>query len=346
MSIPLQRMENMNTLRALEITTTARCNLRCKHCYQRNAKPVDNTLSAALLRGVLADAASFGAKTALLTGGEFFLHPEWSEILKIALSFGMRSQVTTNGTLLTPAICEILPSLGVTVVAVSIDGFRQDHDWRRGEGVFDKAISAVRVLHGVGLEVRATVTIDKRNLDYLDELETYLRHIGVKEVMCLNIAAIGAAAENLTDLMPSPEDWDKIRKLYKVNAIPRDNACPIFTSMLSLDSEGTFYPCNMAKTLKMFPLGNVYGDSLKDIWSRTCMESCPARNYRLTDLHQCVSCEAFRLCGGCCRVRAAKYYGDLLAPDPFACFVYRDNIQGDISDLMCGVHPRVELAKP
>jgi MoaA/NifB/PqqE/SkfB family radical SAM enzyme len=80
---------------------------------------------------VLEDAAGMGYKTCAVSGGEPLLYADLSRLLHRATVLGMRTTVTTNGTVLNARTLDHL--VGVTsLVAVSVDGTPELHNEIRG----------------------------------------------------------------------------------------------------------------------------------------------------------------------------------------------------------------------
>lgn len=162
--------------RDILIDPTSACNINCHGCW---AGDYDNHkhLSYEKLDEVISEAKKLGTMDILMTGGEPLLRK--NDIVKLAakhrqLFFG----VFTNGILVDEELADQMVQLENLNMFVSIEGFREDTDFRRGEGSFDKAIRAMRLLkaHDMGFGFSLcyhrknykTVTSDKF-LDYLRE---------------------------------------------------------------------------------------------------------------------------------------------------------------------------------
>lgn len=77
---------------------TARCNLRCKHCYIDASKALPAELTTAEAQRILDEIAEVNRETILiLTGGEPLLRPDLGELLERASSLGMMACLEPMG---------------------------------------------------------------------------------------------------------------------------------------------------------------------------------------------------------------------------------------------------------
>jgi uncharacterized protein len=146
---------------SLALNVSGDCNLACDYCYLGGGSRVDGNLMSertALLALDLLFAESFGERELSLVffGGEPLLNLELIESVATCARERARSQgrslrlhMTTNGTLLTTDVYDVLRRAGVSVL-VSIDGGRSSHDAHRafpdGCGSYDLISANVRAI--------------------------------------------------------------------------------------------------------------------------------------------------------------------------------------------------------
>ncbi len=131
---------------------TSRCNLSCSHCYIDAGAPQANELSTAEATAFMEDLAKMKVPLLMFTGGEPFLRPDLLKLASNAHDLGLRTAISTNGTMITKEKASMLKSFGVEYVGVSLDGAtRETHDHIRGDGSFAKAIDGLKVCVGSGL---------------------------------------------------------------------------------------------------------------------------------------------------------------------------------------------------
>ncbi|MCI0591347.1 MAG: radical SAM protein [Gammaproteobacteria bacterium] len=86
--------------RQLTIAITAKCNLACIGCRYGRDFMVGSELPLKMLEDALTDARDLGMHKVRLYGGEPLLHPQLPKMVEHAEGLGLKTYVTTNGTLL------------------------------------------------------------------------------------------------------------------------------------------------------------------------------------------------------------------------------------------------------
>jgi MoaA/NifB/PqqE/SkfB family radical SAM enzyme len=134
----------------IEIYPTLACNLSCGFCDTtiRRGRPPGELPANEQIRRV-EEAADLGARRIMvLGGGEPLLAPHTPELLRQAKARGLWGALTTNGTLLSPAVLDLLVEIGWDEVQVSVDGASpRTHDRLRGrDGAFARTVAAICAL--------------------------------------------------------------------------------------------------------------------------------------------------------------------------------------------------------
>jgi MoaA/NifB/PqqE/SkfB family radical SAM enzyme len=162
--------------RLLLVDPTSACNLKCNGCWAADYRKNSN-LSYEKLDEIFTDAQKIGVLTIIMSGGEPLMRKD--DIIRLAgkhtrLTFGM----FTNGTLIDESFVRELARVGNLNVFVSIEGFREETDFRRGKGTFDKVMEAMELLKkydiGFGFSVcyhsgNYKAVSDDKFLDFLCE---------------------------------------------------------------------------------------------------------------------------------------------------------------------------------
>ena len=125
---------------------TRRCNLRCVHCYsQSEDRGYNGELSLDEGKSLIDDLAGFGSPVILFSGGEPLIRTDILDLIRYATQQGRRAVLSTNGTLITPALAEKLKDIGLSYVGISLDGLQETHDAFSGfSGTFARVMAAIR----------------------------------------------------------------------------------------------------------------------------------------------------------------------------------------------------------
>ncbi len=167
---------------------TNKCNLSCSHCYI-NADPGaarSDELSLGEIKKVIDDLSSMGTPLILLSGGEPLVRGDFWEIAAYIKSKGMKSALSTNGTLIDYDVAARLKECGVEYAGISLDGASaKTHDRLRNcEGSFEASVAALRACKDAGLMCGVRITVAKDNYRELAELIDLAENAGASR-FCL-----------------------------------------------------------------------------------------------------------------------------------------------------------------
>ncbi|MHC4870614.1 MAG: radical SAM protein [Planctomycetota bacterium] len=145
----------------LTISPTMACNLRCTGCY---AWKYDKSecLSFEEMDKILTEAKEkMGIYFVTITGGEPTTYKHLFEIAE--KHDDIFFQMYTHGHNINKQMAEKIAKLGNLYPAISIEGGRKETDTRRGEGAYDKVLSAMDNLREVGALFGFSVTHTRYN---------------------------------------------------------------------------------------------------------------------------------------------------------------------------------------
>lgn len=188
---------------AVLIDPTGRCNLRCKGCW---AGEYDRSLDMdfATLDRVLAEAEDLGIRFFVVSGGEPLVRMD--DLMKLAAKHDQSVfHVFTNGTLITPDAARRFADLGNVTFAVSIEGFEESTNRRRGPGVFKKVMSAMDNLKEAGVVFGFSATYTRLNTEEVgsDEFIDLMIGKGCKLGWLFTYVPVGGGAD--LDYMATPD---------------------------------------------------------------------------------------------------------------------------------------------
>ncbi|MBC7344626.1 MAG: radical SAM protein, partial [Clostridia bacterium] len=165
--IPLQR-ENSQKLGvsvpwAVLMDPTERCNLRCVGCWAGDYQ-TKKELEFELMDRICREAEELGIFFIVISGGEPLLRKKDL----VALAERHPSQVFlsfTNGTLVNEDFVAEMQRVGNIALALSIEGFEETTDARRGRGVFQKVMRAMDLLREGGTIFGFSTTYTRKNVE-------------------------------------------------------------------------------------------------------------------------------------------------------------------------------------
>lgn len=129
---------------AILLDPTTACNLKCKGCWASEYGNQYN-LSYDEIDSIITQGKELGTYVYIYTGGEPLVRKD--DLIKISEKHHDCIFLTfTNGTLIDDAFCDEILRVKNFVPAISLEGFEEANDSRRGDGSYDKVISAMAKL--------------------------------------------------------------------------------------------------------------------------------------------------------------------------------------------------------
>ncbi|MBY8984740.1 MAG: radical SAM protein [Candidatus Lokiarchaeota archaeon] len=172
-------------------SVTHRCNLNCTHCYvDQDAKEMSYS-DACKIIDQLSEAKNF---ILIFFGGEALLRDDIFDLMRYATDKKINVALASNGTLINKDIAKNLKEIGVGYVQVSIDGLKDVHEQIRGEGTFEKAISAIKLCLNEGLYTCIGTTITKLNVHQIYELVDLAKSLKVQKFEIVDFVPSGKAS--------------------------------------------------------------------------------------------------------------------------------------------------------
>lgn len=249
---------------------TNRCNLQCKGCYNQHLrKPSQEELSHERLKGIIAEANELGISFIVLAGGEPLVRPE---ILDITGNFPeIIFLLFTNGLLLDGEIFSKLNHQNNVVPIISLEGYQQETDDRRGKGVYEVMQKMIAKLKNKKAFFGVSLTITRSNFNTIinKQFMQKLTCLGCKVFFLPEYTAIRGGTE---DWVPTNEQRLRIPTIMKsfreqfpaiFIALPSDEAefggcLSAGRGFIHISADGNLEPCPFAPysdtNLKDIPL--------------------------------------------------------------------------------------------
>lgn len=345
---------------------TRTCNLRCLHCYSDSERRrYAGELSTAEAKRVMDDLASFRVPALLFSGGEPLLRHDLFELAPYAKAKGLRTVLSTNGALISPAMAQTIRDAGFSYVGVSLDGIGEVHDhFRRRKGAFERTLQGIRNLVTVGQKTGLRLTLTHHTIDQIDPLFDLVEKEGIRRVCFYHLVPAGRGKEIFT-IEPAKvrrgigkilaRTKEILGRGYPLEVLTVDNHADGPYLYLKLKEEGNprapevygkllwngggLYSSGIGiasidseghvhpdQFWTHYSLGNVRERRFSEIWTAPEEPLLQKLRSRKAFVHgRCQSCRFFDACGGALRVRAEIVTGDAWASDP-ACYLTDEEI--------------------
>ena len=195
------------------------CNLHCTGCYASADSAIAGKLDFETSRRIVRESHDlFGSRFMTISGGEPFLYKsEGKNLIDLFEEFNdMFFLVYTNGTLITEGLAHKLADLGNVTPAISVEGWEELTDQRRGKGVYHRIMKAMGHLRDAGVPFGVSLTATSQNAEILledDFYEHFFNELGVSYMWQFQLMPIGRG-KDVMDLMVTPEQRVKLYKQW------------------------------------------------------------------------------------------------------------------------------------
>lgn len=198
----------------LLIDPTSACNLHCTGCW---AAEYGHTMSLTYdeLDSIITQGKELGIYLYMYTGGEPLVRK--ADIIKLCEKHNdCAFHAFTNGTLVDDAFCEEMDRVGNLSLSISLEGYEEVNDGRRGQGVFDKVMKAMDTLKAHGQIFGTSICYTRANIDTVtsDEFLDMIINKGCRYAWYFHYMPVGNDAA--PELLPTPaqrrETYERIRK--------------------------------------------------------------------------------------------------------------------------------------
>lgn len=254
---------------------TSACNLHCTGCWAAEYGHQLN-LSLETIDSIVKQGKKLGTYMYIYTGGEPLVRKQ--DLIKICemnpdcefLSF-------TNGTLIDEEFCQEMLRVKNFVPAISLEGFEDANDGRRGDGVFQKVQHAMKLLKSHKLPFGISTCYTSRNFEDISSEAFYDMMIesGALFVWYFHYMPVGNSA--VPELLPTPQQreemYKRIRHFRETKAI----------FGMDFQNDGQFVGGCIAGGRRYLHI-NAKGD----------VEPCVFIHYSNVNIHDCTLLEALK----------------------------------------------------
>ncbi len=345
---------------------TRRCNLRCAHCYSAStSEAAADELTASEAAGMIDGLAGFGVPVLLISGGEPLMRPDLAELVARAHRAGLRTVVSTNGTLATEPLAAALAEVGLDYAGVSLDGAAGANDAIRGvPGAFEAALAGLRHFRDAGVKVGLRFTMTRRNAGEIPTVFDILQREGVPRACFYHLVAAGRGAGMAGEALDHAATRAALDAIIDGTAALHASGRPVEVLTVDNHADGPYlvlrlrrdHPARAERALALLRrqggnasgerigcvswngevlpdqfwrtrvLGNVRRRPFREIWSDPAQPLLAALRDRKRHLKcRCLRCRWLDVCNGNLRARAEAATGDPWGDDP-ACYLTDEEI--------------------
>ncbi len=192
----------------LTISPTRTCNLACTGCYANSVVAPQDSLDFEVFDRILAEKKGlWGSWFTVISGGEPLMYRSAGKTIfdifeRYPDNFFL---MFTNGTLINEENARRLAALGNVTPGISVEGYEQQTDARRGKGTYSRVLTAFENLRRYGVPYGVSLTAFRENAHLVsDELfELYFNELGALYLWIFQYMPIGR--QQTLDLVVTPE---------------------------------------------------------------------------------------------------------------------------------------------
>ncbi len=188
---------------AILLDPTSACNMHCTGCW---AAEYGNRLNLSLetIDSIINQGKELGTYMYIYTGGEPLVRKK--DLMEICRRHpDCEFLAFTNSTLIDEEFCQELLEVKNFVPAISLEGFEEANDSRRGEGCFENVKNAMDLMKAHKLPFGISACYTSRNYDDItsEEFFDYMIDSGALFCWFFHYMPVGNGA--VTELLPTPE---------------------------------------------------------------------------------------------------------------------------------------------
>lgn len=336
----LQHDREKPRLAALQFELTSRCNERCIHCYIPNDKKnAGFDLTFVRFKNILDQFAAMGGIHVTLSGGEALMNKDIIKMLHYCREKDMQISLLTNLISLNDEQTQAIKEVNISIVQVSLYSMNPEvHDTiTTVKGSWKRTKEAIERLHAADVPVQISCPVMKANKDGYDKVMQYARSLRMKSnTDYIMMAQADLDTANLANRLNLKETEKVIRDIINndidyreetlhtesYTSLPPDEyaempLCGAGINDLCVTVNGDIYPC---AGWQSFVVGNVFKQSLKDIWENS-PKLAEIRKVKRKDFPKCLTCEARDYCAMCLVRNYNESGGDMFKTNQHFCDV-------------------------
>ena len=296
------------------IEVTARCNLRCVHCYiNLPAGDIDakqKELTYKQICDILDQIADEGCLWLLFTGGEPFIRPDFLDIYTYAKNKGFLITLFTNGTTITPHIADYLSEWRPFSIEITLYGITKE-TYERVTGVqgsYEHCMRGIELILDRTIPLKLKSMIMTLNKDEIWDMRNYAESSGVdfRYDPLLNLrldydqrpAEFRISPEEIVDIdLSDKKQMKKLRSFIDKFLGPVNNSeylyqCGAGVRTFHIDANGQLSVCMLSRV----PSFDLRNGRFRDGWYEFVPNVLTQKWLRESP---CKKCDLISFCGQC-----------------------------------------------
>ncbi|MDO4553857.1 MAG: radical SAM protein [Lachnospiraceae bacterium] len=213
---------------------TSACNLHCTGCWAAEYGYKQN-LSFEELDRIVTEGKKLGVYFYMYTGGEPLVRKK--DLIRLCEKHSdCAFHSFTNGTLIDEEFCKEMVRVGNFSVSISLEGFEEVNDSRRGAGTFKAVMTAMDLMKKHGLLFGTSICYTRNNVETVtsDEFLDMIIEKGCRYTWYFHYMPVGNEAA--TELLPTKEQ--RTYMYHRVREIrAKEGGKPIFAMDFQNDGE-------------------------------------------------------------------------------------------------------------
>lgn len=320
-------------LASLNLSLTLTCNFNCRYCC-RSLNKSEERLDLYKCLTLIDEAAENDLIHFGLTGGEPTLFSGWITLVQCIIEHDMVPNITTNGSIIgtSPLIARKLRNIGLTEITISLDASNADlhHFITKSTNSFTKVINAIQYLLKNNIQVKIKYVLSTLNIFDLSRFIDFVAGLGVQEIDISNLENGAKDPGTKSALQISRKQYDKALLIIEEKKHKYQNKCIIHPPSHStcLTDKNTGYPCGgLSMRMSIFPngdvticdklfgvkeftYGNVFTDSLYNIWHSDTLQKIREKSVNKSIIDKgCSVCMYLKQCKTGCFVDSFNAFG-------------------------------------
>lgn len=297
------------------------CNLSCKHCYTSSSPTKKIQLEYNQAKDIIDKMYDEGIYSVGIGGGEPLLIPYLVDLIKYITKKNMNVSISTNALMMDIEYAKRLKNAGLKIMQISVDGLKENHEFLRGIGTYDRVLEKIKIVKEIGIGLRVGSVINSKNYKQIDYFIDTMKNNGVEVInffrympinktgdyLALSSEQLKVVSLNLVNhYYNNVYETDEINKKFYITFEPisffsflydehflKFTKCTAGQAKFNLASNGDVSVCNYIEK----KVGNIKESKTIELWNkiRSEVESI------LSIPKECITCRYSKQCKGGCK---------------------------------------------